>query len=155
MLGLRPLLAVLATLVLALAVAPSGAAAQGTNAPPGNSAIDEYLETIPGTTGDRPASPSGAGSNPSSGLTATERKRLEALGPDGRVLAGAIEQTTPARGTGSLSDGKGRPPVASVVEAVGGHDGGSGLGLILPLILLATLLVMLVALLRRRRSSSS
>ena len=61
------MLSVLAALVLI--GLPSAASAQ-TNAPPGNSAIDEYLETVPGATGNqRPRTP-GAGGGPSKVLTA-------------------------------------------------------------------------------------
>ena len=56
---------VLSTLVaLALIAMPSAAIAQKTqtNAPPGNSAIDEYLETVPGATGNqRPRAPGAGG----------------------------------------------------------------------------------------------
>ncbi|MDX6678103.1 MAG: hypothetical protein QOE31_2155, partial [Solirubrobacteraceae bacterium] len=48
----RVLSALVALLLIAL---PSAAFAQSpqTNAPPGNSAIDEYLETVPGATGNQ------------------------------------------------------------------------------------------------------
>ena len=57
----RVLSALVALVLLAM---PSAAMAQGgqTNAPPGNSAIDEYLETVPGASGNRaPKAPGSAG----------------------------------------------------------------------------------------------
>ena len=56
----------LSALVVALLCSPLPAAATAqtplTNAPPGNSAIDEYLETVPGATGNqRPRQPGAAG----------------------------------------------------------------------------------------------
>ena len=155
----RPLSALVA-LVLVLLAAPGAATAQTpqTNAPPGNSAIDEYLETVPGATGNqRPRQP---GSKGGAVLSPAERARLEKLGPDGKALADAVDATAPAPvkakpGT-TIDTGKveGRSPIAAVLEAAVGGDGGDGMGFMLPVILLASLLGVIALVVLRRRSVS-
>src|SRR4051794_20279560 len=61
------------------------ALAQRSVAPPGNSAIDEYLETVPGVSGNRQLTGNPAGRGP--GLPAAARRRLEALGAQGALAA--------------------------------------------------------------------
>ncbi len=151
-------LVALVALALALPVAALAQAPQ-TNAPPGNSAIDEYLETIPGATGSgRPRPPAASGKD--SVLTPAERRRLEQLGPDGKTLADAVERTAPAassKGSGKAAEpaGTGRSPIGGVVDALGGSDaGGGGMGLALPAILLGSLLGAVALVLLRRRAAS-
>ncbi len=155
------LLSVLVALVLLAVPVSAMAAAQApqTNAPPGNAAIDEYLETVPSATGNqRPREP-GTGSAGTTTLTPAERARLEKLGPDGKALADAVDATAPQsaakRGrtidTGSV---EGRSPIASVLDAATGSDGGAGMGVLLPLILLASLLGIVALAVLRRRSAS-
>lgn len=151
-----------ALIVLALTV-PATAVAQtpATNAPPGNSAIDEYLETVPGASGaQRPRAPSQAGGG--SVLTPTQRAQLERRGPDGRALADAVEATAPsaaaapapeADGIGA-AEGEGRSPGSGVLDAVAGDDGDGGMGLLLPAVLVAALLATITLTLLRRRASS-
>lgn len=147
--------AIMAVVVLALALpAPTHAAAAETNAPPGNSAIDEYLETVPGTTGN--ATPRTGGG---AVLSAMQRARLERLGADGKTLADAVDTTAPrtprATSHPKLPRGSGRSPASEVLDAVAGGDGGgNGMGLLLPAILIATLIAALMVVLRRRRASS-
>jgi hypothetical protein len=154
----RALSALVALLLLA---APAAAAAartqQGpTNAPPGNSAIDEYLETVPSATGNEvPRKP---GSKGGSVLTPAQRARLEKLGPDGKVLADAVDATAPpAAKPGAkkldLDNAQGRSPISAIFEAAVGGDG-AGMGFMLPVILLASLLGVIVLVLLRRRSVS-
>ena len=155
------LLPALVALVLVLLLAPGGATAQApqTNAPPGNSAIDEYLETVPGATGNQ--GPRQPGSGGGSVLSPAERARLEKLGPDGKALADAVDATAPApakakSGGTTIDTGKveGRSPIAAVLDAAVGSDGGSGMGFMLPAILLATLLGVIALVVLRRRSVS-
>jgi hypothetical protein len=146
----RALLAILALVLIAL---PAGATAQ-TNAPPGNSAIDEYLETVPAASGNQRPKAGG-----SAALTKSERARLERLGPDGRALADAVDATAPAAAKAPEpgvrpSSADGRAPLSKVVDAVTGRDGGDGMGLLLPAILLATLLGVISVVVLRRRSVS-
>jgi hypothetical protein len=148
-------LSVLVALVL-VAVTSSTAIAQAaqTNAPAGNSAIDEYLETVPGATGDQRSPPAGSGH--SSVLTAAQRARLDRLGPDGKTLAAAVEATAPpssrAKPSGQALSAQGRSPLGEVLDAATGQDG-SGMGLVLPLILLSSLLGTLALVVLRRRAT--
>lgn len=144
-------------LALALIATPPAALAQTqeTNAPPGNSAIDEYLETVPNATGNaRPRS----GDSPNALLTPTERARLERLGPDGKVLADAVDVTGPKRERSSSKSepltAQGRSPLGEVLDAATGDDGGTGMGAVLPAILLAALLGAIAIVVARRRSTS-
>ncbi len=136
--------------VIALLAMPSAASARSdaTNAPPGNSAIDEYLETVPGATGNRAPGQAGDG-----GLTAAQRARLERQGADGKALADAIDATAPKR-TKPAADltGTGRAPIGSVLDIAAGRDG--GMGLLLPAILLIVLLGAITLAVLRRRSAS-
>jgi hypothetical protein len=144
-----------ALVVLMLILAPSAAIARpSTNAPPGNSAIDEYLETVPGATGDqRPGAP-GAGGGV---LTPAQRKRLERMGPDGKTLADAVDATAPATSRKAMRVPpavKGRSPLSAVVDAAAGRDGGAGMGVVLPTILIASLLGVIALVVLRWRSVS-
>jgi hypothetical protein len=154
------LLSVLAAFVLVAALAvPAGAAAPSrqTNAPPGNSAIDEYLETVPSATGNqRPGTPGAAGSG-GGGLTPSQRAKLERLGPDGKALANAIDATAPPPATKpshKIDGGNGRSPISAVFDAATGSDGGGGMGVFLPIVLLASLLGVIALVVLRRRSVS-
>lgn len=148
--------AITALVVLAFAL-PATALAQApqSTAPPGNSAVDEYLETVPGATGNqRPRPPAQKGS--AGVLSTTERARLEQLGPDGRTLADAVDATAPVKErapAAAAPAGTGRSPAGEVIDAVTGSDGGNGMGLVLPAILIATLLAAVTAVLLRRRAS--
>lgn len=153
-------LLLLALVVVVLLSGPAAALAQTaqTNAPPGNSAIDEYLETVPGATGnERPST--GAGST-TSVLTAAQRARLDRLGPDGRTLAAAVDATAPPRAALHPSTAEppavtGRSPLAEVLDAATGSGGdGGGMGAVLPAILLASLLGVIALVVLRRRSVS-
>ncbi|MEA2184448.1 MAG: hypothetical protein QOF69_3633 [Solirubrobacteraceae bacterium] len=165
-------LVVLVALAMAL---PGAAVAQTpqTNAPPGNSAIDEYLETVPGAAGNaRPRPPGQSGG--AGALTPAQRARLERLGPDGKSLANAVDATSPvpprkapkkattlpknakpvARGEKAVPKSDGRSPVGDVAGTLTGSDGGNGMGFVLPAILLAALLAVIVLVLLRRRAAS-
>jgi hypothetical protein len=148
-----------ALVALMLLVLPAAAMAQQgpTNAPPGNSAIDEYLETVPSATGDHVPRPPGSHGG-SSVLTAAQRARLEKLGPDGKTLVNAIDATAPPPGKPGekidLNNVHGRSPVSAILEAVVGTDGDAGMGFMLPVILLASLLGVIALVIVRRRSVS-
>lgn len=163
----RALPALVALLLLAM---PATAMAQEqlTNAPPGNSAIDEYLETVPGATGDqRPRQGGGGGESGNRGsgeggaavLTPANRKRLESLGADGKALADAVEATAPPAAakppqrTIDIDGAEGRSPISAVLDAATGQDGG-GMGFMLPVILVSSLLGVIALVALRRRSAS-
>ena len=149
----------LATLIALALLVPAAAAAQESrvNAPPGNSAIDEYLETVPDVSGNGiPRRPDDDGGP----LTAAQRDRLERLGADGRTLATIVESTSPARkkqrakpptAVVAPPDAKGRSPVGAVLGAA---EGDGGMGLLLPAILLLSLVGVIALVLLRRRSAS-
>jgi hypothetical protein len=153
----RLLPAFVALLLLAVPATAMGQSAK-TNAPAGNSAIDEYLETVPGATGNQ--RPSAGGGPGSGGLTAAQRARLERLGPDGKTLANAVDSTSSARatlhkGTATPSTAQGRSPLGEVLDAATGQSGdGGGMGAFLPGILLASLLGIIALVVLRRRSVS-
>jgi hypothetical protein len=157
----------LASLVLSVALAaPSAAAAASqppvtTIAPPGNSAIDEYKETVPGPGGDQSEPPGGTGHH--GALTPDQQRALNKLGPDGRALASVVDATAPrsahsSRAPSSTGSGLGSAPataatagavgarstVSATLAAAVGHDGGGGMGLLLPLLLAAGLLGVIV-----------
>jgi hypothetical protein len=153
--------------VLALLL-PSAAAAQApeTNAPPGNSAIDEYLETVPAATGNaRPRRPGQGGRT--GALTASQRQALDQLGPDGRELVAVVDATgsapaprapggsggsAAAPATGQVAGAQARSPMRAALAAAVGPSDGEGMGALLPVILLASLLgVMAIAVARRRQ----
>lgn len=136
-----------AVLVAALALAaPAGA--QETNAPPGNSGVDEYLESVPEAGGNRPTNRD-PGRSP---LSAATRARLEQQGTDGRAAADLAERTEPGK---QLSPG---PAVArddggGALGALGRAAGGSdeGMGLWLPVLITLGAAGALAAMLLRRR----
>jgi hypothetical protein len=147
-------------LVLAALALPSAAAAAGSNAPPGNSGVDQYFETIPSAGGNHPAA---RGAKPGAGgLSAAERRRLAAAGPTGAAAADLAAANAPRRArhhapagtTAPLPSAAGRSPFSAALHAVSGSDS-SGLGILLPLILGATLLAGILAVAVRRRSSQA
>jgi hypothetical protein len=160
----------MAACALAL-VLPAAAGAQETNAPPGNSAIDEYLETVPSASGNRPAA--GGGGDRSAEdrgqLPAVVAGALRGRGADGRAVADLVRSSQATRRgaprdeiagpkpTGPVAEPRGDSPLSSVARAVGGDGDGGGMGAALPAILLgslAALAAVVVVRLTRRRSAS-
>ena len=166
-------------LILALAalLAPATARAQQDGertAPPGNSAIDEYVETVPGAAGARPPRKPAGGEAPAGTLAPTQQEALEQQGEDGKALAALVDATAPSTAAPRSPQAQGGAPApvptaaadqlaraderaasplkATLTAALGPNDGG-GLGLFFPLILLASLLGMIALGVRRRRLS--
>ena len=152
---------------------PAGAPAQ--TAPPGNSGIDEYLETLPGPGGDVPTSPpadppANGGAGPRGGNVASPpappqllgrrtARRFAQAGPAGRRAARLAAKTairrepvTPGASPPAADDGKGAL-AALASEALSAGGSGQGMGLLLPLILVATLLAGGAFVMERRRRS--
>jgi hypothetical protein len=159
-------LALLGSALLALALAAPASAQRGTIAPPGNSSVDEYLETVPTSRGNRPSGSFGSGGGGGGGGVSGETRRsLDRLGPQGQAVADLARSTSPPprRGRG---DGRGpvtevpgddeASPLGAIVKRVvgaGGDDGGSGA--LLPVTLLAALVgLAAMAFLRRRRAAA-
>jgi hypothetical protein len=126
-------------LCAAAAVLTAPGSAVALKAPPGNSEVDQYAETLPGPGGNQTINPSGGGGGGSTLPPATERQ-LDRLGPDGRAAAQLARSTAPDRGRiashGSSDPGGTHSSSAfgAVSDAISGSDGG-GLGVLLPLIL--------------------
>jgi len=155
----------IATLVVLALATPAPALAQSgqTNAPPGNSAIDEYLEAVPSAGGNTPTSAivrSRGGT-----LRGPSGKALRATGNDGRRLAQIVKATAPkkavdaaehpGRATAHPADVGGRSPLSSVADAVlTGSGGGSGMGALFPVLLIVLAAATLGLGLKRRRSTS-
>jgi len=154
----RPLTVLLLALVL---LAPATAArGDATLAPPGNSAVTEYLETVPNAMGQSPPRP---GAPASGALSASRRAALVRLGADGRALAAVVDATAApavpraAGGHGShvrvspaALSGAGVPSrAAALLAAAAGRDSGGGLGPALPALMAAGLLWLAHALRRR------
>jgi hypothetical protein len=141
---------------------PAAGAAQETNAPPGNSAIDEYLETVPSASGDRPAAGGGQNQAEPAPLPPAAARALRGRGADGRAVADLVRESPASRrGRGSDAPPKvvapGESPLGSIGRAVRGAGDSGGMGAALPAILLTALAALggLVALrLSRRRSAS-
>jgi hypothetical protein len=155
-------------LLLAAPIAPAAAAPPHTNAPPGNSAIDEYLETVPSASGDARPRPPGAHGAPTT-LTPAQRAELRARGTEGEILSRVVDATSPPETAPASAPAHapatarapvtphaasaGRSPVAATLAAATGSDDGSSLGPLLPAILVMSLLgvIALVAIGRSRR----
>ena len=162
---MRLLISVLASALLLL---PAAAGAQETNAPPGNAGIDEYLESVPAADGNKRVSPNRGGND---GISAETRGDLEAAGIDGKLAADLASGGTPAGGrspgkgdaerdgsapggVSTLPDERTESPVRAVVEAVtGGAASDSGMGPMLPILLVLALCGMVAAAVARRRTT--
>ena len=136
---MRPVSLALAGLLLLLA-AP-GSRADHSIAPPGNSGVDQYRETIPSPTGDRIAGgPPGA----RSALGTTTMRALRERGADGRDAARAFRSTAPPspsrRRPSAPPVATGGESVARTVLTAASGTGAGGPGLLLPALLGGTLL---------------
>jgi hypothetical protein len=162
--------------VLALALMVAAPAAAQT-VPPGNSEVDQYLPTLGGPEGDQPLDGGGSGGSGDQGspggssgagedtgedevLAPSVAADLEALGSDGDATAYYAESTADRQRGEQRSQPtrSGDSPSGSGLGALGGvfvGNPGSGMGLLLPLVLalLATLAIAYVV--RARRSEAT
>lgn len=137
------------------AVAQDGCAGSDT-VPPGNSEVDQYAETVPDACGD---SPVGGGRGDADAVPPGTADQLEALGADGEAALAAARSTAPGhevRGTGGggaaeADDGGIGDVLAGVLDALAGSSG-SGMGVLLP-VLMAGVVLAGIAYARRRRSA--
>jgi hypothetical protein len=115
-------------LLLALALAPASVAGAASVAPPGNSGVDEYQESVPSADGNRPSKDHPDGGS-GGGLTAAQKRKLDKLGPDGQAAAALADSTAPgaadSTGSGSGSGGSGTGGSGS---GASGSSSGSGSG---------------------------
>jgi hypothetical protein len=138
------------------------AAAQERIVPENNSAITQFLPTVPGPAGDERL-PRGGEAQFNPALSRPKRELLERLGPDGMTTIDFLERTAPA-GVRNVEHGVGdtegrrrqsRPLVREVIGVVVTGEGHDGLGLALPVILLLALGgAAAIGVLRRRRGSA-
>ncbi|HEX2015479.1 MAG TPA: hypothetical protein VGN69_02210 [Solirubrobacteraceae bacterium] len=128
-----------------------------THAPPGNSGISEYLETVPDASGGRPAA---TASSRRSTLPARSQTRLAKLGTDGRAVAllaadpASVAAAPPAQRSPGTRSGTASSSGVSVPSLLGRALSTSegGVGIALPLILAFSAAAAVVAVARRRRS---
>jgi hypothetical protein len=163
------------SIVLATA-AVAGAATQQTLAPPGNSGVDQYFETVPGAGGNvgvRPPPPppaptptststSTAGpGTPGRGSGGQAQTTHARFGADGRAAAAVAAATRPSVPVGSAPGAGGFTPpprptgaLSPLLTVLGGSDQG-GLGIVFPVALAAALAGAVLVLALRRRSPRS
>lgn len=127
---------------LALALPPGVAAAQTQKAPPGNSGVQEYVETYPDGSGNRASNRAGnvltEGVPPRSGVvSAATRRELGRRGAGGAAEFAEVTAPEPTR-RGSAGDTGGDSALTGVVHTAGG-EGPDGMGIFLPLFMLVTL----------------
>jgi hypothetical protein len=109
---------ILTTLLVVMLVAPATALAHGGTVlvPPGDSASSQYVETVPT---DKGGAVPGSGSQPDA-LSTGQRRRLVALGPDGKTLAAVVQTTSPPPA--------GAGPIAGTHSRGSHHVGGTAPG---------------------------
>jgi hypothetical protein len=154
--------------VVGVAAAPAVGRAKRTIAPPGNSAVNQYVEDIPTAKGNRPTStitPGGPGGGStgrgaSSGaggrLSSTAARAFAKHGATGRSAAALASATgagaSPPRHVSGATGG-GSSPLATLVKDTTGSGSGSGLGAILPVLLIVIAITGAALALKRRRTA--
>lgn len=96
-------------------------------APPGDSAVSQYVEDVPTAGGGTPSQPPSGGAPHSGVLTPGQTRSLHRLGPDGRLLATVVDSTAPASaGTAASSAGAGRNGATGAARGGGSRMNGAG-----------------------------
>lgn len=155
----------LVLLVLSLAALPAVAGAQATNAPPGLSGVDEYLETVPSAGGAQTpggGKPGGGSLDDPEVAAQADRvvgaeavAKLKRQGADGARAAalaatGAPPQATVGGASTSVTLGD-TGDASTVGQILTVLTGGAGAGAVLPLSLLPMTVLLAAAAVRRRR----
>jgi hypothetical protein len=167
----RVCIGALAGLLLLFALpATAPAACSGSTAPPGNSEVDQYAETVPGTCGESPPGSGGdqtSGGGNSNSIPPSTLNRLQGQGADGQAAAALAEANAPAE-AGQGSGGSQQPggpathrtpapesgsPWSEILGTLTGNSDG-GMGWLLPLFLVAISLAGGLYLYNRRRGAS-
>ena len=162
--------------LVALALPAVALAGGGTVAPPGLSAVSQYVEDVPTVKGNRPSSSvvippkgggpgagsqagsaggsgtSGAGTSAQSALPAPVVKRLDHAGSAGQGAAALALATAPVLSRHKpVASGPPAAPGAAVLGSLTGVSGAGGMGVFLPLFLAVTLVAVTAAGIARRR----
>ncbi len=94
-------------------------------APPGNSGVDQYYETVPGPSCNGP--PGGSGHHHGHHLPGSTGRRLAAQGATGQAVAQLVANTSPIGTAGSGASSASGSGAASNASAAGSNGtGGSG-----------------------------
>ncbi len=151
----------------ALAFPAVGLAATHHVLPPGNSGANQYTETLPGAGGNVPSGEAKGGGLPAKSLGSANAAQLEALGPEGRAAAQLAAATGPKTPGGSGSSGaaaqggsgaaNGRLPSGSaglgqILGQLSGASASGGMGILLPLAIVAAAAGSFGYLWRKRRT---
>ncbi len=155
--------------VIGVLLGLAGTAQAASIAPPGNSAVDQYFESVPSAAGNQPPTGGAAAGHPGT-ISAGTRSALASSGADGRAAAalaaaGAPALTAPAA-TAPAAAAKtagGAAPSPSIVAAptptgqlprTTAAVASSGISPVLPIVLGAALLAAIAfAVVRRRRGA--
>lgn len=125
----------------ALVLLSPGTALGATVAPSGNSSVSQYIETVPTAGGGRPSSVLPHHEGPSS-ISAATQAAMAALGASGEAAAALDVADAPSRGRPvsavALGDATGGPTSSAIVRTLAG-SGPAGLGIALPILLIAAL----------------
>lgn len=134
--------------------------------PPGNSALDQYVEQFPGSGGDKPSDTSKPRS-PDRALGSRSARRLEDLGSVGEAAAQLAARSDPVYGSAARArnrqgaaaafdraDAAGPTGALAVAKhALGLSDGGGGLGTLFPLVIAAITIFLIAYAFSRRRQA--
>jgi hypothetical protein len=157
--------------LIACMSATVGSAWAARDAPPGNAGEQQYTESLPEAGGTRPTrelaggghhGDSGGGgtsaggeppASPTEALGAKTAHRFQKAGPDGQAAArlAAAGAATPRKAAGNSGDAEGSSRLGQVVGQLTGTDSSQGMGLLLPLIIVATLALAVGFAVARRR----
>jgi hypothetical protein len=130
-------------------------------APPGNSQVDQYFATVPGSVCNFPSTGPGSGSHGS--LPPGTRSQLSAQGPVGK----AVEELVSRSGSNAKSGGKkgsatgaallasGSGPVSGLLQPLSSGSSSGGVGVLLPIFLIGAVVLALGVVVLRRISGSS
>jgi hypothetical protein len=147
-----------ACLALAAALAAPAAAGAGQG-----SALDQYMESVPGAGGDNPSHDlpgQNGGGHGGASLPSSAQESLQQLGEAGQEAAALATATSPAgpadqtekSRAGELSGDGDNGPVAAITRLFDPAPG--GIGFLLPLTLVGTLVAAIAFVMRRRMGSS-
>lgn len=145
----------------AVTVLAPGSALAVKAVPPGNSAVNQYTETLPGPSGNTPSSEAKSRSPTAKALGTSNAARLEALGPEGRAAAQLAAGSAPQAAGNDGSHVSRRAPgprdssgLGQVLRQLTGTSNSSGMGLLLPLVIVLALVGSMAFFVARRRSTS-